>query len=88
MFHIYGFTFSLYGLVIGGTLVTLPRFEPQTFLAAIQRYRVTHLSVGAAGGAVPRRHPLVDSYDLSSLVKSDAVRRRSAAKWSKGLASA
>ena len=68
MFHIYGFAFALYGLVIGGTLVTLPRFEPQPFLAAIQRYRVTHLSVVPPVLQFLALHPLVDSYDLSSLV--------------------
>jgi acyl-CoA synthetase (AMP-forming)/AMP-acid ligase II len=68
MFHIYGFAFALYGLVIGGTLVTLPRFEPQAFLAAIQRYRVTQLSVVPPVLQFLALHPLVDSYDLSSLV--------------------
>jgi acyl-CoA synthetase (AMP-forming)/AMP-acid ligase II len=68
MFHIYGFAFALYGLVIGGTLVTLPRFEPQPFLAAIQRHRVTHLSVVPPVLQFLALHPLVDSYDLSSLV--------------------
>lgn len=69
LFHIYGFTFSIYGLVFGGTLVTLPRFEPQTFLAAIQRHRVTHLSVVPPVVQFLASHPLVDSYDLSSLLQ-------------------
>jgi acyl-CoA synthetase (AMP-forming)/AMP-acid ligase II len=68
MFHIYGFAFALHGLVIGGTLVTLPRFEPQPFLAAIQRYRVTNLSVVPPVLQFLAMHPLVDSYDMSSLV--------------------
>jgi acyl-CoA synthetase (AMP-forming)/AMP-acid ligase II len=68
MFHIYGFAFALYGLVIGGTLVTLPRFEPQPFLAAIQRCRVTHLSTVPPVLQFLALHLLVDSYDLSSLV--------------------
>jgi acyl-CoA synthetase (AMP-forming)/AMP-acid ligase II len=69
LFHIYGFTFSIYGLVFGGTLVTLPRFEPQTFLAAIQRHRVTHLSVVPPVVQFLAMHPLVDSYDISSLLQ-------------------
>src|SRR5579859_150569 len=67
MFHIYGFTFSLYTLAIGATLVTLPRFEPQAFLEAIERHRVTHLSTVPPVLQFLAMHPLVDSYDLSSL---------------------
>jgi 4-coumarate--CoA ligase len=68
LFHVYGFVFALNGLVIGGTLVTLPRFEPQPFLTAIQRYRVTNLSVVPPVLQFLALHPLVDTYDLSSLV--------------------
>jgi acyl-CoA synthetase (AMP-forming)/AMP-acid ligase II len=67
MFHIYGFTSSLYCLAVGAAAVTLPRFEPQPFLKAIQDYRVTHLSVVPPIVQFLAAHPLVDSYDLSSL---------------------
>jgi acyl-CoA synthetase (AMP-forming)/AMP-acid ligase II len=67
MFHIYGFASSLYGLTVGCTLVTLPRFEPQSFLKAIQDHRVTHLSLVPPVLQFLAMHPLVDSYDLSSL---------------------
>jgi acyl-CoA synthetase (AMP-forming)/AMP-acid ligase II len=68
MFHIYGFTSSLFSLTVGGTLVTLPRFEPQLFLTAIQHHRVTHLSVVPPVLQFLAMHPLVDSFDLSSVV--------------------
>jgi len=68
MFHIYGFTFSLYCLAVGGTLITLPRFEPGTFLEAIERYQVTHLSTVPPVLQFLAAHPLVGSRDLSSLV--------------------
>ncbi|HMK85015.1 MAG TPA: AMP-binding protein [Steroidobacteraceae bacterium] len=67
MFHIYGFTFSLFGLAIGAALVILPRFEPESFLEAIQAHRVTHLSVVPPVLQFLAMHPLIDSYDLSSL---------------------
>jgi acyl-CoA synthetase (AMP-forming)/AMP-acid ligase II len=55
------------GLRVGATIVTVPRFDLETLLEAIQTYRVTLV------WAVPpivlglARHPLVGSYDLSSL---------------------
>ena len=67
MFHIYGFTSSLYGLTIGGVAVTLPRFEAQPFLKAIQDHRVTHLSLVPPIVQFLAAHPLVDAHDLSSL---------------------
>jgi acyl-CoA synthetase (AMP-forming)/AMP-acid ligase II len=68
MFHIYGFATSMYYLNLGGTMVTLPRFEPQPFLKAVQDYRVTNLSVVPPVLQFLAMHPLVDSFDLSSLV--------------------
>jgi acyl-CoA synthetase (AMP-forming)/AMP-acid ligase II len=68
MFHIYGFTVVLLsGLMRGMTLVTVPRFEPEPFLRAVQDYHVTHLAVVPPVLQFLALHPLVDSYDLSSL---------------------
>jgi len=68
MYHIYGFTvISLGRLAAGGTLVTLSRFEPESFLRAIERYRVTHLSLVPPLLLFLATHPLVDDFDLSSL---------------------
>jgi acyl-CoA synthetase (AMP-forming)/AMP-acid ligase II len=68
MFHIYGMTVVLLsGLVTGMTLVTAPRFEPEPFLKALQDYRVTHLAVVPPVLQFLASHPLVNSYDLSSI---------------------
>jgi acyl-CoA synthetase (AMP-forming)/AMP-acid ligase II len=68
MFHIYGMTVVLLsGLATGMTLVTVPRFEPEPFLQVLQDYRVTHLAVVPPVLQFLASHPLVDSYDLSSL---------------------
>ncbi|TWF75695.1 acyl-CoA synthetase (AMP-forming)/AMP-acid ligase II [Pseudonocardia hierapolitana] len=53
----------------GATVVTMSRFDVESFLALIQQHRVT-----AVLGAPPivlalAKHPLVDRYDLSSLEK-------------------
>jgi acyl-CoA synthetase (AMP-forming)/AMP-acid ligase II len=67
-FHIYGLVVVLnLGLHMGTTIVTLPRFEMESFLKAIQDYRITY------GYVVPpivlglAKHPLVDQFDLKSL---------------------
>ena len=68
MFHIYGMTVVLLsGLATGMTLVTIPKFEPEQFLQALQDYRVTHLAVVPPVLQFLALHPLVNSYDLSSL---------------------
>jgi len=69
MFHIYGFTVvMLYGLVRGARLVTVPRFEPDSFVKALQDHRVTHLYVVPPIAQFLATHPLVDAHDLTSLV--------------------
>ena len=68
MFHIFGFTvIMLCGLARGARLITLSRFEPARFLQALQEHRVTHLAVVPPMLHFLALHPLVGSYDLSSL---------------------
>jgi acyl-CoA synthetase (AMP-forming)/AMP-acid ligase II len=68
MFHIYGLTvITVCGLSIGATLVTLPRFEPESFLKALQDHRVALLHTVPPVLQFLALHPLVDAYDLSSL---------------------
>jgi len=67
-FHALGFNLVLPGgLAAGATVVTLPRFDLESFLQTIQEYRVTLAIVVPPVALALARHPLVDSYDLSSL---------------------
>lgn len=67
-FHIYGLTVLMnQGLALGGTVVTLPRFELEDFLRTIQEYKITRAFVAPPILLALAKHPLVDQYDLSSL---------------------
>ena len=55
------------GLAAGATVVTLPRFDLGGFLQTIQEHRVTLTIVVPPVALALAGHPLVDSYDLSSL---------------------
>ncbi|MFJ7768966.1 4-coumarate--CoA ligase family protein [Streptomyces sp. NPDC097107] len=67
-FHIYGLTALMNApLRLGATVVVLPRFDLQQFLAAIQNHRVTGLYVAPPIVLALAKHPLVADYDLSSL---------------------
>ncbi|GAA1436281.1 4-coumarate--CoA ligase family protein [Streptomyces thermospinosisporus] len=67
-FHIYGLTALMNApLRHGATVVVLPRFELETFLAAIQNHRITGLYVAPPIVLALAKHPLVAQYDLSSL---------------------
>ncbi len=67
-FHIYGFTVIMtYSLYRGATVVTLPRFDFEQFLQAIQDYKVTRIHVVPPILLALAQHPRVDAYDLSSL---------------------
>ncbi|MGI5455729.1 4-coumarate--CoA ligase family protein [Streptomyces sp. CA-249302] len=67
-FHIYGLTALMNApLRQGSTVVVLPRFELETFLAAIQNHRITGLFVAPPIVLALAKHPLVAQYDLSSL---------------------
>jgi acyl-CoA synthetase (AMP-forming)/AMP-acid ligase II len=67
-FHIMGMTVVMIGgLSRGATLVTMPRFDLEQFLDAIQEHRVTTTIVPPPITSALAKHPLVDRYDLSSL---------------------
>ncbi|CAM5664821.1 AMP-binding protein [Streptomyces chartreusis] len=67
-FHIYGLTALMNApLRVGATVVVLPRFDLETFLAAIQNHRITGLYVAPPIVLALAKHPLVAQYDLSSL---------------------
>ncbi|MDQ0991505.1 4-coumarate--CoA ligase family protein [Streptomyces sp. V3I7] len=67
-FHIYGLTALMNApLRQGATVVVLPRFELETFLAAIERHRITSLYVAPPIVLALAKHPAVARYDLSSL---------------------
>jgi acyl-CoA synthetase (AMP-forming)/AMP-acid ligase II len=66
--HVMGFIVSLTTpLAAGATVVTLPRFELEAALAAIERHRVTMVAVPPPVMTALAHHPAVDRYDLSSL---------------------
>jgi acyl-CoA synthetase (AMP-forming)/AMP-acid ligase II len=67
-FHIYGLTALMNApLRQGATVVVLPRFDLEQFLAAIQNHRITALYVAPPIVLALAKHPAVTRYDLSSL---------------------
>lgn len=67
-FHIYGMQVLMNNtLRTGTTAVTLPRFDLEEFLKVIQDYQVTRAYLVPPIVLALAKHPLVDSYDLSSL---------------------
>ncbi len=67
-FHIYGMTALLNStLTARGRIVTMARFDLPAFLEAVQRHRVTYLYIAPPIAMALAKHPLVDSYDLTSL---------------------
>ncbi|MEV5607973.1 4-coumarate--CoA ligase family protein [Streptomyces sp. NPDC052225] len=67
-FHIYGLTALMNApLRQGATVVVLPRFDLDQFLAAIEKHRITGLYVAPPIVLALAKHPAVEGYDLSSL---------------------
>ncbi|MFF9841182.1 4-coumarate--CoA ligase family protein [Streptomyces sp. NPDC013740] len=67
-FHVYGLTALMNApLQRGATVVVLPRFELDGFLAAIEKHRIDTLYVAPPIVLALAKHPAVAAYDLSSL---------------------
>ena len=67
-FHLYGqAALMAAALRQGATLVTMPRFDLEQFLAVLQDYRVSVAAVVPPILLALAKHPLVDRFDLSAL---------------------
>ena len=67
-FHIYGLTALMNApLRHGATVVVLPRFDLEVYLAAIAKYRITHLYVAPPIVLALAKHPAAARYDLSTV---------------------
>src|ERR1044071_4608841 len=67
-FHIYGMNVIMnLGLFNGATIVTMPRFEMEQFLNAMQTYKVTRAHLVPPIILALSKLPVVDGFDLSNL---------------------
>ncbi|XP_065221532.1 uncharacterized protein LOC135846386 [Planococcus citri] len=67
MFHGYGVLLVLRSFVTGGCILSLKKFNPEQFLAAIEKYKVTDLALVPALMIFLAKHPIVNNYNLSSI---------------------
>lgn len=68
LFHIAGMQVSLnLALHEGATIVTMPRFDLETFLRLVQQYRATRVDIVPPIVLALAKQSVVDHYDLSSL---------------------
>jgi len=68
LFHIYGLVVVLnMGLYTGSTIVTMPRFELETFLKTAQDYEVSLAHLVPPIVLALSKHPVVDNYHLPKL---------------------
>jgi 4-coumarate--CoA ligase len=69
-FHIYGLQVLMNGVLFhGARSVTMPRFDLADFLGTIQGHGVTRVAAVPPIVLALAKHPMVDDYDLSSLVQ-------------------
>ncbi|KAK3092363.1 hypothetical protein FSP39_001938 [Pinctada imbricata] len=67
-FHIYGMSPVMLGVLQdGGQLITLPKFDPEQFLTALQQYKVSQLHIVPPIVLFLAKHPVVSKFDLSNL---------------------
>jgi acyl-CoA synthetase (AMP-forming)/AMP-acid ligase II len=67
-FHIYGLVVVLnFGLMRGLTVVTMPRFEFEPFLSALQEWSIELAHIVPPVAVALAKHPIVDSYSLPRL---------------------
>lgn len=67
-YHIYGMAPVLLGsLQDGAYMTTISKFDPEVFLTAIQRQKITKVMIVPPIVLFLARHPMVANYDLSSI---------------------
>lgn len=69
-FHIYGMQVLMNtGLALGASIVTMPRFDLQQALELVQTHKVTRFFAVPPVVLALAKHPIVDQYDMSSVVQ-------------------
>jgi acyl-CoA synthetase (AMP-forming)/AMP-acid ligase II len=69
-FHIYGMQLLMNGVLhCGARVVTMPRFDLEEFLRTIEEHQVTRVAVVPPIVVALAKSPLVDRYDLTTLVQ-------------------
>jgi acyl-CoA synthetase (AMP-forming)/AMP-acid ligase II len=69
-FHIYGMQVLMNGVLFhGARTVTMPRFDLAEFLGLIQAHGVTRVAAVPPIVLALAKHPMVDEYDLSTLIQ-------------------
>ena len=66
-FHAYAFVSLILQNFIGATAVTIPRFDPEQFLAIIEKYKIRNLILVPPLMVFLAKSPLIERYDLSSV---------------------
>jgi len=67
-FHIYGMMVMLNCYIaVGGSVVTLPRFDLELFLRLAQDHKARSLWIVPPVAIALAKHPIIDQFDLSSL---------------------
>jgi acyl-CoA synthetase (AMP-forming)/AMP-acid ligase II len=67
-YHIYGMTVIMnLAMHRGATVVTMPKFELESFLRVLQDHRVARAYVAPPIVVALAKHPMVDQFDLSSV---------------------
>ena len=67
-FHIYGMVVIMFSSMrFGSQFVTMPSFEPESFLRILQDHKITFAHLVPPLVLFLAKHPLVENYDLSSL---------------------
>ncbi|DBA02171.1 TPA: hypothetical protein N0F65_004806 [Lagenidium giganteum] len=65
-YHVYGMMVMHVTLLQGATNVVLPKFEPESFLNTLTKYKIKKAHVAPPIALFLAHHPLVDKYDLSA----------------------
>lgn len=67
LFHVYGFFMVIRAAALGETVVLMERFDFGKMVEAVERYKVTYLSVTPPLVVAMAKSELVGKFDLSSL---------------------
>ncbi|KAK0427345.1 hypothetical protein QR680_010179 [Steinernema hermaphroditum] len=68
LYHMYGFCVLLSNIMRGQTTVLLERFDFELYCKSIEKYKIRHLKLVPPVLVLLAKHPLVDKYNLSSVM--------------------